>query len=145
MKKTTKILISLSMFLMLLVPVVSFAQPTGGLVKCGRDVHPAGTIINGKNVGGQIIQCGFNDFMTLINDGISFILRTMVLPIAAIMFAYAGFLMVTSGGSTEARGKAKNIFSNTVLGLVIAVAAWLIVKSILSILGFDGAWIFDGF
>jgi len=57
------------------------------------------------------------------------------------MFFYAGLKMVTSGGSAEARGKAKSIFTNAVLGLAIAVGAWLIIRTILSILGYQGAWI----
>ena len=85
--------------------------------------------------------CDFNAFMALINKVIRFILFALAIPIAAIMFAYAGFLMVTSGGSTEARGKAKKIFTNAAYGLVIAATAWLIVRTILSILGYDGAWI----
>ena len=85
--------------------------------------------------------CDFNAFMDLINKVIRFILFSLAIPIAAVMFAYAGFLMVTSGGSTEAKGRAKNIFSNAVYGLVIAATAWLIVRTILSILGYDGAWI----
>ena len=37
--------------------------------------------------------------------------------------------------------EAKNIFTNAVIGLVIAVAAFLIIRTILSILGYDGSWI----
>lgn len=85
--------------------------------------------------------CDFNALMMLINKIISFILFALALPIAAIMFAYAGFLMVTSGGSAESKGKAKNIFTNAVFGIVIAAGSWLIVKTILTILGFDGGWI----
>ena len=52
-------------------------------------------------------NCGFNDVLKLINTVISFIFNDMVIPIAAIMFAYAGFELVTSGGSTEKKSKAK--------------------------------------
>ena len=104
----------------------------GGLVPCDNIVGADGKIAN---------PCDFNAFMALINKVIRFILFALAIPIAAIMFAYAGFLMVTSGGSTEARGKAKKIFTNAAYGLVIAATAWLIVRTILSILGYDGAWI----
>ena len=108
---------------MLAIPVFSFAA---GLVPCGNTGQPA---------------CDFNGFMTLINTVIRFILFDLVVPIAAIMFFYAGFLMVTSGGSAESKTKAKGIFTNAVFGLVIAVAAWLIIRTLLLILGFEGAWI----
>ena len=79
--------------------------------------------------------------MALINRIINFIFKYLVLPIAAIMFAYAGFNMVISGGSSESRSKAKSIFTNTVFGLVLALAAYLIISTLLHILGYDGAWI----
>jgi hypothetical protein len=63
----------------------------------------------------------------------------MAIPIAAIMFFYAGFLLVTAGGEAAgARTKAKSIFTNAVIGLVLAIACWLIVKLILTILGWNG-------
>ena len=114
-------------FLVLIIPVILLAQeaPTG-LVTCGTADTP---------------PCDFNSFMALINKVINFILFKMALPIAALMFAYAGFELVSSGGSTEKRGVAKSVFTNAVLGLIIAVAAWLIISTILSILGYDGTWI----
>ena len=132
---------------MLAMPAFSLAQIEdtdipdigGGLVPCGH-TDLAGKINN---------PCSFGDFLTLINGGIIFILKFLVVPIAAVMFFYAGFLMVTSGGSTEARGRAKNIFTNAALGLVIAAGAWLIIKTILSILspatGGVSPWAWIGF
>ncbi|OGI60560.1 hypothetical protein A2641_03440 [Candidatus Nomurabacteria bacterium RIFCSPHIGHO2_01_FULL_37_25] len=129
MTKTTKFFISLAVFLMLVAPVISFAafDPLKGLVPCNNTPDDSGTIAE---------PCNFTAFMKLINNIIDFILFYMAIPIAAIMFFYAGFKLVTSGGSTEARGKAKNIFTNAVIGLVLAAAAWLIVKTLLSILGY---------
>jgi|SRR3989344_771067 len=86
-------------------------------------------------------ECNFGALMKLVDNVIKFVLYKLVLPIAAIMFAYAGFLMVTSGGSTESWSKAKSIFLNTVLGLIFALAAFIIIKLILTILGWDGSWI----
>lgn len=127
MSKTKRFLISLTVFLILVIPAFSFGA---GLVPCGSASDPL-----------TDHPCEFKDVLTLINKVIKFILFDLVVPIAAIMFFYAGFKMVTSGGSTEARSKAKNVFSNTVFGLVIAVGAWLIIRTILSILGYDGDWI----
>lgn len=90
-------------------------------------------------------NCGFYELLDLINRVIDFILFKMVVPIAAIMFAYAGFELVTSGGSTEKKSKAKSIFTNVAIGLIIAVAAFLIVQTILSIVGYDKSWNWFGF
>jgi len=98
----------------------------GGLVPC-------------DNVG---TKCDFNALLAMINGVIHFILFFMVVPISAIMFAYAGFLLITAGGEAAgARTKAKNIFTDAVIGLIIAVACWLIVSTVLHILGYDGSWI----
>lgn len=80
--------------------------------------------------------CDFNALLALVNNVINYMILLTV-PIAAIMFAYAGFLLVTSGGeSASAKTKAKSIFWNAVIGLIIALAAWLIVKLILTTVGF---------
>ena len=92
-------------------------------------------------------NCEFNDLIILVNTVISFVFKNMVLPIAAILFAYAGFEFIISKGEPEKRGKAKKIFINVAFGLVIAAAAFLIVQTILGIVGVvrgDG-WHWFGF
>ena len=102
--------------LFILMPMVSFAQ--GGLVPCEGP------------------ECGFGDLITLVNKVIDFLLFTLALPLAAILFAYGGFLFLTSGGSEDKLSKAKQIFWNVLVGFVIALAAWIIVKAIFFGLGF---------
>jgi len=128
MKKISKFLIFLLAFLILVVPAFSFAAenpPLPGLVPCDNSAA---------------YPCDFTAFMTLINKVITFILFYMALPIAAIMIAYAGFLLITAAGG-EQKTKAKNIFFNAVIGLVIAAAAWLIIRTLLLIVGYEGDWI----
>ena len=96
--------------------------PGGGLVTCTDN-------------------CGFNELLDMINKIINFVLLVLAVPIAAIMFAYAGFLLVFSGGEAGKRTKAKDIFLNVVIGLVVVAACWLIVHTLLNIVGFDGSWI----
>lgn len=135
-----KFLIIVFIFSILILPVFSFAAWTPGnpLVPCTNTptTNADGTVTTSTSL------CDWNALMTLVNNIITFILYYMAIPIAAIMFAYAGFLLVTAGGEAAgARTKAKTIFTNAVIGLILAVACWLIVKLILSILGWDGAWI----
>ena len=125
-RKITKFFIFSLISLMLIIPVISFAQ-SAPLVPCDNS---------------EANPCDFAQFMILINNIIDFIFKFLALPIAAIMFAYAGFTLVTSGGSPESKTKAKNIFTNVVIGLIIALGAWLIIKTILSLVGYSGAgWI----
>ncbi|HAS80460.1 MAG: hypothetical protein UR25_C0001G0063 [Candidatus Nomurabacteria bacterium GW2011_GWE1_32_28] len=110
---------------------------TSGLVKCGTQRYPKGMTIDGKDVGGMVSNpCGFQDILDMIDLVIDFLLKNIVLPLSAIMFAYAGFELVTSGGSTEKKSKAKKIFTDVAIGLIIVVAAYLIIQSILSIVGY---------
>lgn len=112
-------------FLLFIMPALSFAYSLGDpLVPCTDSK-----------------DCGFNALMTLVNNVIHFILYYMVIPIAAIMFAYAGIMIIISGDASSARTKAKSVFTNTFFGLIIAVAAFLIIRTILSILGYEGSWI----
>lgn len=110
------------------IPAISFASEHGLIPPCDSISKP-----------GECIY-GFNELMALINNVIHFLLFKLALPLSAIMFAYAGFLMITAGGA-EGKTKAKGIFSNAVFGLVIAAAGWLIIRTILSVLGYEGAWI----
>ena len=145
MKKITKFLIFISIVSIFLLPAFSFAAdaPSSSLVPCGVERYP---IVEGDVKSGMVKNpCGFNDIMTLINNVVTFIFKDMVIPIAAIMFAYAGVLLIFSGGDTSKRSKAKSIFINTAIGFIIAIAAWLIVYTILSTLGYDTTWNWFGF
>lgn len=138
-----KFLIFIFILLIIITPAFSFAQTDidqldlqfvsgASLVPCGHTDEQTGVITN---------PCSFNDALTMINAIIHFILFKLAIPIAAVMFFYAGFKLVTSGGSTENRGVAKKVFSSTVYGLVIAAGAWLIIRTILTVLGYQGSWI----
>ena len=87
-------------------------------------------------------NCDFNALMAMVHKLINFIFVVLAIPICALMFAYAGFLMVSAGGeSAHAKTQAKEIFFNTVIGMILIGASWLIVHFILYILGYDGSWI----
>jgi len=109
----------------------SSSGSANGLIPCGTTANP--TPCGGSS--------GWNQLMQLINNVVNFILFRLVVPIAAIMFAYAGFELLTAGGEVSKMSKAKKIFMNVAIGLIIAAAAWLIVHTVLQIVGYNGAWI----
>ncbi len=78
--------------------------------------------------------------MELINNVIKFLLFTIATPLAALIFVYAGFMLLTSGGSSEKMTTAKKILTNLIIGYVIALAAWLVINTILTseFLGYKG-------
>ncbi len=82
--------------------------------------------------------CNFNTVMGLINKMIDFLLFYFATPLAALAICYAGFKLLTAGGSPEQMTKAKHIIRNVIIGYILALGAWLIVHTIFSTLGFKG-------
>jgi hypothetical protein len=90
------------------------------------------------NNGGFSDPCDFNMVMAFINHTITYLLVTLATPLFAIILVYVGWLFLSDMGSAENVTKAKGILKNAVIGYVIALAAWLIVKVILTTVGFKG-------
>jgi len=81
--------------------------------------------------------CDFKYFMDLINGLIKFMLFVIATPFVALIIMYTGYLFLTAGGSAGQTEKAKKILFNVVIGYVIALAAWLIINTIVSSLKVD--------
>ena len=82
---------------------------------------------------GDLVQLGEN----ILNTGIYF-----AVFISAVLFAWAGWQML-SGKSTGQSGKidkAKEILWNVMIGLVIILAAWLIVDTLMRTLTTSPSW-----
>ncbi len=120
--------------------------PSGLAVDCnrGEPVVQYSTGKNGQRIAEVVFQnnCGFDDLMTLINKVINFLLFVIATPLVAIGVCYAGFLYLTSGGSSEKTGQAKSILMNLVIGYIVALLAWVVVKTIMVSLGFNATGIF---
>ena len=72
--------------------------------------------------------------ITVANNIISFLITITITFIAPLMFAYGGFLYLTSGSSPGNRSQANSLMLNTVIGICIALASWLIVDALLAVL-----------
>ncbi len=88
---------------------------------------------------GTAAMCGFNDIFVLINSLIKFFLTTILLPLLVVIISYAGFLFMFSGGNEEQRGKAKKIFKNIVIGLLLILCSWFIIYTLFKAFGYDTA------
>lgn len=95
-----------------------------GLVPCGNQDNPSAAT-----------DCDFNDFITLVQNVMNFLLFVVAIPIAAISFAWAGWLYMSAGGNETNVKKAHDIFFSVVVGLALALAAWLIIYSLVNGLG----------
>lgn len=94
---------------------------------------------DGKATEEKVISnpCDFADLMDLVNNVINFLLFVIATPLVAIILCYAGFLLLTSGGSSEKMTKVKSIFKNVIIGYIVALLAWLLIKTILVTVGFE--------
>jgi hypothetical protein len=109
---------------------------TLGLIPCGNVASGAGSTTD---------MCTFTDLVVLAQTVIKFLIFSLAAPIAAIMFAYAGFTYVTNGGNESKIKQAHDIFLYVFWGLIIALAAWLMVNFVLTfLLGTGSAFNFLG-
>ena len=114
--KLAPILIVMALFLL---PVaLNAGHSSGGIVPCtGTAEHP----------------CDFCSLIKLADNIIDFLIGLLAV-LAAIMFAYAGFLMVTASGDEGKLSQAKGTFRNVTINIIITLAAWLIVDTIMKLL-----------
>jgi hypothetical protein len=126
----------IGLLLMILALPVGFAfAATSGLIPCGNVVE------GGKTTD----QCKFEDLLILVKTVINFLIFKIAAPIAAVMFAYAGYTYLTNGGNESKIKEAHGIFLAVFWGLVLALAAWLIVNFVLTFfLGEDSTYNYLG-
>lgn len=88
----------------------------------------------------QGLDCDLCSVGKLAQNIINFLLAISI-PIAAVMFAYAGVLYVTSSGNPSKVAKAHKVFKNVGIGFALAISGWLVVQTILSTLFNDSFWV----
>ena len=102
----------------LALPSLVSAQLSGPLVPCDgvavKDI-PACQVCHVVELGQSII----NFFVALAS------------VVAVVTFAYAGFLMLTAYGEMGKISKAREIFTNVLIGLVIVLTGWLIIDTVM--------------
>ena len=67
---------------------------------------------------------GISGLIIRVADYAIFILGS----IGVLMIVYAGFLIITDGGSGERSGKGRKIVINVIIGIILAVASYTIVS-----------------
>lgn len=110
-----KVWLSLVALIVVTVPLLALAQ---GLVPCTGAVGD---------------ECQFCRLVQLIDNVVTWLVGVLSV-IAAIMIAYGGFLLVTSAGNTGQKEKAKTLVTNTIIGFVIVLAAWLLIDLFMQVL-----------
>ena len=114
-KNLKKILPVLFLFLIFIIPILTFAQTQESPIipNCSPN-------------------CGYQDLLQLVNNIIKWIILISV-PVAAGVFAWAGFIYMTTGAMDQ-KSYAKDMIWKVFKGLVFILAAWLIVGTIIKAL-----------
>lgn len=81
-----------------------------------------------------VCPAGFGMLMEVINNIISFALTVVIVFVAPLMIAYSGFLFVVNPVNSSGKEEAKSVLKNTVVGIVVALASWMIVDAIMAVL-----------
>lgn len=77
-------------------------------------------------------ECNFCHFVTLANSVIAWLIGILALVFGVMVFI-AGFGLVTSGGNDSKLTDAKKSLTNALIGLIIVLAAWLIVDTLIKL------------
>jgi hypothetical protein len=72
--------------------------------------------------------------VVVVNNIISLLITLAIVFVAPLMIAWSGFLFVVNPVNSSGISEAKKILTNTVVGIVIALAGWLIVDALMAVL-----------
>lgn len=99
-----------------------------------KNILAVETSISSVTSGCQDGNCGFADLFALANALLGWAIVGTT-SAATIMFVYAGFLYVTAQGDPNQIKRAHNVFKIVAIGFVIVLAAFLLIKELLTKLG----------
>ncbi len=84
-------------------------------------------------------ECSWPELLVLADQVMRFCVY-LAFSFGVISIAYAGWLMLMSGGNSSEISKAKGIFSKVIWGLVITICAYLFVQTLLKLIGLDESY-----
>jgi hypothetical protein len=88
-------------------------------------------------------SCGSCHLVQLGNNVLKWLIGVLFV-VFAILIAVGGFEMVTSGGNPAAKTSAKSKITNALIGILILLAGWLLVDTLIRGLLSDGSGKIDG-
>lgn len=81
-----------------------------------------------------VCAAGWGMIITVFNNIISLLITLAIVFVAPLMIAYSGFLYVVNPVRPEGISEAKKILTNTVVGIVLALAGYMIVAALMAVL-----------
>lgn len=89
-------------------------------------------------------KCGLRDVFVLLNNVLKFVISKLLIPLFVVMIMFIGYQYLMAQGRPGMHAKLKKMLWHMVIGLVLILGAWLIVKTLLSSIGYsDGLLFFD--
>lgn len=89
-------------------------------------------------------DCTACNVVDMMNGLIKWLIGIMFI-LCAVLLTVAGVRLVTSGGNSHVLDEAKGMFTNALIGLIIILAAWLLVDTVMrGLVGDDGKLATDG-
>lgn len=109
------------------------SQITGGLVPCGRHCDDLETAVR------EDVPCTLCHILVLIKRIIDFATGIIAFPILVLMIIVGGITWITAGGSESRISRGKEIIRTAVIAIIILLAAWLIIDTVIVFLTPAGA------
>ncbi len=125
-KNNSKVLIGLAVVVFALLPFVVPEFAHAAIVNCGNED-------GGSSANGCKFSDLFNGAITLINYLFS---GAAVLAVGGVV--WGGFLMVTSAGNSSKQSAGKTAVKNSVIGLVVVLLSFVMVRTVFTVLGYRG-------
>lgn len=79
-------------------------------------------------------KCTFSDVFLLLNNIITFFIKTLLIPIFVVIIIYAGYKYFKAGASGGQKANVKKMLGNVLLGLILILCSWLIVRTLMTTL-----------
>jgi hypothetical protein len=95
-----------------------------GIVPCGKEA-------DGSDA------CTIADFFKMLAIIYDFIVKWIATPLAIISLTVGGILMMMSAGNPNLMTLGKKIFYAAVIGLFLVFGSWVIINTIVTILGYN--------
>lgn len=84
-------------------------------------------------------KCDFGKFFEMLNGILNFVLTVLIIPVFALMLMYTGYQYLMARGRPGMHAKFKSTLWKMLKGFVLILCAWLLVKTLLSLLGYTGS------
>lgn len=79
------------------------------------------------------ITCQVVDMVELVVNVTRWLFMISI-PVAVALFLYGGYLIMTSGGAQDRVGQGRKVITTAVIGFVIVMVSWLVIRTIFSYL-----------